>query len=1074
MSRVDRASARSHGFRPASREQEGLWLLEQSRTIGAANNLPFALTLEGDLDPERLRRAFGRLVERQPALRTELRVSGGRLEARQLLQAPPSVELEAIEVADESEAAARAAERCRRRLDPLRWPPYRVSLVSGPDERHLLLVVAHHCVVDGGSLEPLLGDLMTLYRWLGGGPPAAAPPTGDLLSGLAEHERNVVEADVEPAEAYWPALLGAIEDTLPLPRVAQPAGGPDRVTSAEFELTASLRGGLRELAEACDTSVFTVLLAALQVLQYRYAGGGDGGVATAVAMDARSREARGVAGMFANEAPLITTPEGGIAFRAFLAQVVDRTRRMFEFRRYPFTEALARFGRGAAARSARSEVGITYLRLGRADLSAPGLEAGTARILPNGWSRRALMLWIFDEPERLGGRFDVDSTVLGRDAARRVAGHYVRLLESVVSDAGTELADIALPGPEERRRVLVEFNDSPPLTAEASCVPSLVDAQVRRSPARVAVSDAERELTYAELDTRANQLAHELRQLGAGPDAPVAVCLDRSAQLVVALLGILKAGAAYLPLDPEYPSERLLLMLDEARARLIVTLEPLADRLPSRRARFVLLDGDAEALARRPVTSPDVAITADDLAYVIFTSGSTGVPKGVAMPHRAPVNLLCWQQARFRTCSGVRTLQFASPSFDVAFQEIFSTLATGGTLLPVDQDTRRDLARLAAFIERERPRRAFLPFLVLSELASRSGDRLSEPAELDVITAGERLEITPAVRALFAARPGWTLTNQYGPTETHVVTSHRLTGSPDAWPALPPIGRPIANARAYVLHDRLHPTPVGVPGELCLGGRCLALGYLHRPSLTAERFVPDPFGEPGSRLYRTGDLARWRDDGELEFLERMDRQVKVRGFRIEPGEIEARLVEHPDVLEAVVIARDDGPRGPQLVGYVVTVSRSPSDFELRRHLERHLPDHMLPAALVDLPRLPRTVNGKLDRPALPAPDWAANVSSAYAHPSTSTERVLANVWAQVLSLERVGLDDDFFHLGGHSLLAGEVVARAREALGRDIPIRLLFASPTVRGMATAIERGTESTRVTPIPRAARRRMDSAG
>jgi amino acid adenylation domain-containing protein len=1068
MSGVTVAAASVGRFLPTAREQEGLWLLEQSANIGAANNLPFAVALEGELDRPRLCRAWALLVEREPALRRELAVSNGRLVHRQRSEPLEPPELELVDAVDERESANAASERCARALDPLRWPPFRAALISGPDERHVLLIVLHHCVIDGASLEPLFARLMDIYQRLAAGGQADQAPAADLLPRYVADEREAVASASPAAAAYWRPLLGELEDVARLPTAGGLHNGPEgRAISIEFEVPSALRLALQKLARDSETSVFLALLAGLQALQHRYASGDDDGVATAVAMDARPRYARGAPGMFANEAPLVSRPTGDMAFREFLAHVAERSRTMFEFRRYPFTEALARVGTATGGRGGLSEAGITYLRLGRIDLSTDGVAARVLGILPTGHGRRRLLLWIFDQPELLRGRFDLDAGLLGPDGARRIAKHYIRLLESVTADPAVRLGDAELLDGEERRRLLVDMNNTTAPAAAASSISSLVEAQVRRSPERVAIADMDRALSYAELDTRANRLAHHLLQLGIRPAAPVGVCLDRSSELVVTLLAILKAGVAYLPLDPEYPRRRLLLMLEEAHASVVVTDGRHSERLESGRARLVSLDGDAEVVAKRPATPPDVAIGADDTAYVIFTSGSTGVPKGVAMPHGALVNLLSWQIRQFLQPPDVRVLQFASPSFDVAFQEIFSTLASGGTLLPVDEDTRRDLARLAEFVGRMRPRRLFLPFPALNGLARHLTGSIAVPEEVEVITAGERLEVTPAIRELCTRRPHWTLTNQYGPTESHVVTAHRLVGSASTWPTLPPIGRPIANARVYVLDRRMQPMPLGVAGELFLGGRCLADGYVNRPKLTSERFGADPYGERGARLYRTGDLVRWREDGELEFIGRVDNQVKIRGFRVEPGEIEARLVEHPGVREAVVVPRDDGPGGLQLVGYIVSGGHMPSTADLRDHLARHLPEHMRPVAIIELPQMPRTVNGKLDRRALPAPDWDASVSEGYASPGTETERALAQVWAEVLNLDRVGADDNFFRLGGHSLLAGEVAARAREALGCDVPVRLVFACPTVRSMASAIESAAETARDKPIPRARR-------
>jgi amino acid adenylation domain-containing protein len=608
-------------------------------------------------------------------------------------------------------------------------------------------------------------------------------------------------------------------------------------------------------------------------------------------------------------------------------------------------------------------------------------------------------------------------------------------------------------------------------------VARLVQRQVAASGAAAAIEASGTQLTYAALDVAANRLAHRLRDLGVGPDITVGVCLPRSPELVIGLLAILKAGGAYVPLDPAYPLDRLQVMMEQARPRVLMSHGELVDGLPQTRGKVLLLDRDAAAIAQESEADPEPLAQGADLAYVIFTSGSTGRPKGVAMPHQGLCNLLEWQARGFGGDRPRRTLQFASPSFDVGFQDIFSTLATGGTLVVVPDELRRDFDRLASFIDDERIERLFLPPLALRELAVRLAGAPATTPDVEIIAAGEQLEITPAIRELFTSRPGWTLHNQYGPTESHVVTSHSLAGDPSGWPDLPPIGRPIPNARVYLLDGGGEPVPAGVPGELFIGGVSVARGYLNQPRLTAERFLPDPFAGGDARMYRTGDLARWGDDGTIEFLGRVDDQVKIRGFRVEPAEVVTALLRHPEVAHAAVVAEEHTPPLRRLVAYVVPASQpAPGPRELRDFLAASLPDYMVPAAFLTLDTLPMTPNGKLDRRALPPSDVSPEPVQAPAPPASETEARVAAIWAEILGFERVGLDDNFFELGGHSLLAGDVVSRCSRALGVSLAMRILFAGPTVREMSTAIEEARRRGDVeTAIPRARRRRVsDVAG
>jgi amino acid adenylation domain-containing protein len=564
------------------------------------------------------------------------------------------------------------------------------------------------------------------------------------------------------------------------------------------------------------------------------------------------------------------------------------------------------------------------------------------------------------------------------------------------------------------------------------------------------------------------RLAQWLKKRGVGPEVCVGVSLERSPELVVAVLGILKAGGAYVPLDPEYPAERLRFMVTHARVPLVLTQGSLAAELgglvPADVA-VVPLESDpvAAAIAEESAERPEGGADSQNLAYVIYTSGSTGEPKGVAMPHGPLVQLVEWHNRTAVRAAAPRTLTFAPVSFDVSFQELFTTLAAGGTLVLVTEEDRRDPDRLLEILETRKIDHLFLPFVALQQLAE-AAERVGRGPESlkELYCAGEQLQVTPAIARFFERLSGCRLHNQYGPTETHVITAHTLDGSPSGWPALPPIGRPITGSRVYVLDGRMEPAPIGVPGELYLGGSALARGYLHRAELTAERFVVSPF-VAGERLYRTGDLARWSATGELEFLGRADEQLKVRGYRIEPGEIENVLVAHPRVREAVVVGVQAGTSENRLAAYVVAESGvAPSAEELRDSLAARLPAYMVPSAIIALERLPLTPSGKVDRRALPAPDWG-EAAGEYVAARTPTEELVASIYAQVLGVERVGAEDDFFQLGGHSLLAARAIGRLRSAVGRDVPLRLLFEAPRVADLAARVDALLRDGGAAPLP-----------
>ncbi|HEY6397226.1 MAG TPA: amino acid adenylation domain-containing protein, partial [Solirubrobacteraceae bacterium] len=581
----------------------------------------------------------------------------------------------------------------------------------------------------------------------------------------------------------------------------------------------------------------------------------------------------------------------------------------------------------------------------------------------------------------------------------------------------------------------------------------LVAAQARRTPDAAALVMRGRELSYRELDERANGLAARLREQGVGPDVVVAVAAERSLEMAVAVLAVLKAGGAYVPVDPGYPPERVALMLADSDAPVLLTQRHLLERLPEHRAMALCLD-DPDAFEAPSAAWHEPVATLDDLAYVIYTSGSTGRPKGVGMGHGPLANLIAWQLSALRHPVAARTLQFASLSFDVAFQELFSTWCSGGTLMLIDDETRRDPQALLRALSDLEVERVFLPFVALQTL-SEAAQRLqaSLPRLREVITAGEQLKATAQVRRFFARHPECVLVNQYGPTETHVVTSFELSGAPDGWPALPPIGRPIAGASVYILDRHRQPVPVGVPGELYAGGATVARGYLHRPELTAERFAEDPFAaHRGARMYRTGDLARHLPSGEIAFLGRSDDQVKVRGFRVELGEVEAILARHPAVAEAVAILYTDGDV-QRLVAYVVPRTGEPVEQgELLAHARRTAPDYLVPQQIVVVDKIALTPSGKVDRRALPVPN-GRGATDERVPPSNELERSLAVIWKRLLGRGIVGIDEDFFELGGHSLLAVQLAHAIEDELGRTCTLPMVFRDPTIRALAAELHAG---------------------
>ncbi|WP_338270568.1 non-ribosomal peptide synthetase, partial [Corallococcus caeni] len=664
-------------------------------------------------------------------------------------------------------------------------------------------------------------------------------------------------------------------------------------------------------------------------------------------------------------------------------------------------------------------------------------------------------------PQGLAGSVTYSTALFREDSIRRLVSHLRVLLEAIVLDAGQQVSALPLMEEAERRQVLVDWNATATDFPRDATLHGLIEAQVERTPDAVALEFEGRTLTYRKLDARANQLAHALIAQGVGPEVRVGLLLERSLELVVALLATLKAGGAYVPFDPAYPAQRLTWMLEDARPAVLLAQEHLLSRLPAHEARVLCLDTQWEALALQPRHAPPPRATADGLAYVIFTSGSTGRPKGAMNTHGPVVNRLRWMQSAYDLRPHDVVLQKTPFSFDVSVWEFFWPLMTGARLVVARPGGHQEPAYLARLIsEAGVTTLHFVPSMLQVFLEEPGLEACTSLRR--VVCSGEALPVELAERCL--RRLPWAgLHNLYGPTEAAVdVTFHQCL--PGESRRSVPIGRPVANTQIRLLDSRMEPVPVGVPGELFIGGVQVGRGYLGRPELTAERFIPDAFSDtPGARLYRTGDVARWLPDGAIEYVGRADFQVKVRGLRIELGEIEASLEQHPGVQQAVVVAREDATGDKRLVAYVVPASASLDIPTVREALRQRVPEYMVPSAFVALEALPLTPSGKLDRNALPAPEVSARDQASYSPPSTPTEEVLATLWSGVLRADRIGREDDFFALGGHSLLATQLVSRIRSAFSVELPLRALFETPTLSRLALRVEEALQAAEGTALP-----------
>jgi amino acid adenylation domain-containing protein/thioester reductase-like protein len=1060
---------KENGFRlshPLSYNQQGVWFLSQLAPASTAYHVSFAARIGSDLDIPALHRVFQSLVDRHPSLRTTFtRHSDEPVQQVHEHLEVPFEEVDASTWSSE-ELKTHLVEEARRPFDLEHGPVLRVSVFTQSAREHILLLVVHHIVIDFWSLTVLLNEISVLYPAEKAGEQAALPSLGLQYTDYVRWQNAMLASpEGERLWTYWQTQLAGPLPVLNLPTdrprpPLQTYGG----AAYDFRLDDELVRRLKALARAEGATLYMVLLAAFDVLLSTYTGQEDLLVASPVVGRSRA-EFEGIVGFFANPVVLRADLSGNPTFQAFLSRVrrtvlaaldhqdyptlllVERLRPVRDPSRSPLCQVMLvmdkphRLAEPGAPTFGLGETGLR-LNLGGLVLESFPLEARADTL--------DLVLVIMETARSLTATLHYNPDLFDAATITRMAGHFQTLLQGIVAHPYQPISTLSLLTAAEQHQLCVEWNSTQTSYPRDTCVQELFEAQVERTPEALALVYEETRLSYRELNQRANQLAHYLRRLGVGPDVLVGIYMERSIEMVVGLFGILKAGGAYVPLEPEYPKERVAFMLEDARVPVLLTQEHLVAALPSSMAALVCLDSEWEAIAQESEENPCREATADDLAYVIYTSGSTGKPKGVMIPHRGICNRLLWMQETYRLSERDRVLQKTPFSFDVSVWEFFWPLLTGAGLVVARPGGHRDSAYLVKLIaEQQVSTLHFVPPMLqvfLEEPGLETCDSLKR-----VICSGEALPFELQER--FFARLSAELHNLYGPTEASVdVTFWACERESER--RFVPIGRPIANTQIYILDPQLSPVPVGVPGELHIGGIGLARGYLHRPDLTAEKFIPDPFAnEAGARLYKTGDLARWLPDGNIEFLGRLDHQVKIRGFRIEPGEIEAVLSQHPAVAQAMVLARDDESDHKRLVAYIVSqAEQAPTSEALRGFLKEQLPDYMVPSAFVVLDILPLTPNGKVDRQALPLPaPTRLGLEQPFVAPRTPTEKALARIWAEVLRIERVGIHDNFFALGGHSLLTTQVAFRARHAFQVELPLHCLFEAPTVVGLAQVID-----------------------
>ena len=1024
-----------HDALPQSLAQNRLWITWQLDPMSHAYNIPGALHLRGELDEDALRASFQQLIERHESLRTRFLEREGIA----LQQVDPTAEfnLQVLDLsdvpADQREARARQIrdEEASTSFDLEKGPLLRVTLLRLDEDDHQLLVTMHHIIADGWSMNVLIEEFSRLYAVARQGQVAELAPLPLQYADYGSWQRQwLAQGEAERQRAYWKQQLGDEHPTLALgtdhPRSAQRHRSAARHS---LRLDKGLGDALRRVAQAHDATLFMLLLAAFQALLQRYTGQSD--IRIGVPNANRPRlEIQGLIGFFINTQVLRGQLDPRQTFTALLAQAREATLGAQAHQDLPFEQLLEAFPQAR-------EHGLFQVMFNhqQRDLSAlrrlPGLLADE---LP--WhSREAKFdLQLHSEEDRNGRltlSFDYADELFETATIARLAEHYCNLLRAVCADPQQTIGDVPLLTAEEHARQ--QQWSAAPCAPASQWLPELLNEQARRTPQRTALLWDGGQLDYAELHTQANRLAHYLRDKGVGPDVCVAIAAERSPQLLIGVLAILKAGGAYVPLDADYPAERLAYMLQDSGVDLLLTQTGLLERLPACEGVSVIAM-DALHLEQWPSNPPGLHLHGEHLAYVIYTSGSTGQPKGVGNTHAALAERLQWMQATYRLDESDVLMQKAPISFDVSVWECFWPLITGSQLLLAGPGEHRDPHRIAQLVQEFGVTTLhFVPPLLSLFIDEPLSARCTSLRR--VFSGGEALPAELRNRVL-AQLPSAQLHNRYGPTETAINVTHWHCTEADGERS--PIGRPLGNVLCRVLDSELNPVPAGVSGELCIGGLGLARGYLGRPGLSAERFVADPLGSAGARLYRTGDRARWSADGVIEYLGRLDQQVKLRGFRIEPQEIEARLLAQDGVAQVAVQVRDT-VAGPQLIGYYtapdVAEDQDALNTRLNAALAAELPDYMVPAQLLRLDTMPLSPSGKLDRRALPEPQWQVR---EHVEPVSVLEQQIAGIWRDVLGLARIGLRDDFFALGGHSLLATQIISRTRQACDVELPLRTLF------------------------------------
>lgn len=1055
------------GYLPLSFNQQRLWLEQQIEPGQGVYNLLLAYHLSGQLNIEALTQSLSEIIRRHSILRVIFTFVDG--EPQQIITPELPLDLPIVDLQQfspiqiEAEAQKVASEEARLPFDLVRGPIFRFKLLRLNLDRHTLLFNSHHIVSDGWSSEVFFRELTTLYAAFCEGKPSPLSELPIQYVDFAQWQRQWLQGSVLESQLnYWKQQLGGTLPVLQLPTdYPRPSVQSYRGSVQRKMLPEPLANSLKTLSKQSGCTLSMTLLAAFKVLLYRYSGQDDLIVGMPIA-GRNQVEVEELIGFFVNTVALRSSLAGNPTFREVLYRVREVSLEAYANQDVSLEKLIEELKPNRdPSRPALFQVmfAMNSPWTNGSTRELPGMTiASTFGYVHNSTSKFDLTLVVRDTSKGVQVSVEYSTDLFATDSIARMLAHFQILLEGIVINPDQAIATLPLLTPDETHKLLEKWNATQLSYPETACIHQLIEAQVVKTPDATAVYACDRQLTYQELNEKANQLAHYLRSLGVAPDVPVALCVERSLEMVVGMIGILKAGGAYIPVDPTYPHERRAYMLGDAQPPIILTEAGLIPFLPEHNAQVVALDLDWEKISQHSSDNLASLTTSSNLAYIIYTSGSTGNPKGVTIAHQSMVNHSTAIIPLFELTKSDRVLQFSNISFDIIIEELFPSLICGATVVLRDRESHTSISRFLQFIQQYHITLLNIPTAFWHELVNGlSVLKQSLPASLRlIVVGGEKASRSAYLNwvSLVGDYPRWL--NAYGPTETTVTAT---VFDPARCPQTIqqqseiPIGRPIANLQTYVLDRNLQPVAIGLPGELYIGGVGLSQGYLNRPDLTADRFILNPFSEnPESRLYKTGDVVRYLPDGNLQFVGRADYQVKIRGFRIEPAEIETVLEQHSAVHQSVICERENASGNKYLVAYLVSHSnQTPSIEDLRQFVKQKLPEYMVPATFVFLDALPMTPNGKVDRHALPTSDEPNQKNTElFITFHNEVERQLTQIWEAVLGVQSISIKDNFFDLGGHSLLAVRMFAQIEKTFGKSLPLATLFKAPTIEQLATVL------------------------